>query len=105
MLLCRSKALTRPSSFLLLRKLMRTWVLLRTDCWRTDSGPCETSYSSSERICDSESSERGVWRNSLEGGDQEEQEEEPEVRQQRASESEEGEGTRAQGNRQRMCVS
>jgi len=36
---CLSKALTRPSSFLLLRQWMRTWVLFLTDWVRTDSGP------------------------------------------------------------------
>lgn len=46
MLQCRSKALTRPRSFLLLRQLMSTCVLLRTDCVNTDKGPVLNSSSS-----------------------------------------------------------
>jgi hypothetical protein len=34
-----SNALTRPSNFLLFRQLTRTWVLLLTDCVKTDKGP------------------------------------------------------------------
>ena len=43
---CLSNALTRPKSFLLLRQLIRTWVLFLTDCVRTDSGPVLNSSSS-----------------------------------------------------------
>lgn len=46
MLQCRSKALTRASSFLLLRHEMRTWVWLRTAVWRIESGPALNSCSS-----------------------------------------------------------
>lgn len=46
MLQCRSNALTRPSSFLLLRQLINTCVLFLTDCVSTDSGPVLNSSSS-----------------------------------------------------------
>lgn len=46
MLQCRSNALTRPRSFLLLRQLISTWVLFLTDCVNTDSGPVLNSSSS-----------------------------------------------------------
>lgn len=46
MLQWRSKALTRPSNFLLLRQLMRTCVLFFTDCVSTDNGPVLNSSSS-----------------------------------------------------------
>merc|ERR1711862_255626 len=39
MLQCRSKALTLPRSFLLFRQLIKTCVLLLTDCVRTDKDP------------------------------------------------------------------
>ncbi len=42
----RSKAFTLPRSFLLLRQLMSTWVLLRTDSVRTERGPVLNSSSS-----------------------------------------------------------
>lgn len=42
----RSKALTRPRSFLLFRQLISTWVLFLTDCVRTDKGPVLNSSSS-----------------------------------------------------------
>lgn len=40
-------------------------MLFLTDAWRTDSGPCETSYSSSSRTCASVSSDLGRCRSSL----------------------------------------
>lgn len=43
----RSKAFTRPRSFLLLRQLIKTWVLFFTDCVSTESGPVLNSSSSS----------------------------------------------------------
>ena len=46
MLQCLSKALTRPSSFLLFLQLMSTCVLLFTLCVSTDRGPVENSSSS-----------------------------------------------------------
>lgn len=46
MLQCRSNALTRPNSFLLLRQLINTCVLFLTDCVNTDSGPVLNSSSS-----------------------------------------------------------
>lgn len=46
MLQCLSKALTRPSNFLLLRQLIRTWVLLLTLCVNTYKGPVVNSSSS-----------------------------------------------------------
>jgi len=46
MLQCRSKAFTRPSSFLLFRQLMSTCVLFLTDWVRTESGPVWNSSSS-----------------------------------------------------------
>lgn len=46
MLQWRSKAFTRPKSFLLLRQLIKTWVLFLTDCVRTDNGPVLNSSSS-----------------------------------------------------------
>lgn len=46
MLQWRSNAFTRPKSFLLLRQLIRTWVLFLTDCVRTESGPVLNSSSS-----------------------------------------------------------
>lgn len=46
MLQCRSNAFTRPKSFLLLRQLIRTWVLFLTDCVSTDRGPVLNSSSS-----------------------------------------------------------
>lgn len=57
MLQWRSNALTRPSSFLLLRQLTNTWVLFFTDWVRTESGPVLNSsssraWSSSEVISD-----------------------------------------------------
>lgn len=46
MLQCRSNALTRPSSFLLLRQLIKTCVLFLTDWVSTDNGPVLNSSSS-----------------------------------------------------------
>ena len=46
MLQWRSKALTRPSSFLLFLQLISTCVLLFTLCVSTDRGPVENSSSS-----------------------------------------------------------
>lgn len=46
MLQWRSKALTRPNSFLLLRQLIKTCVLFFTDCVSTDNGPVLNSSSS-----------------------------------------------------------
>ena len=42
----RSKALTRPRSFLLFRQLINTWVLFLTDYVRTERGPVLNSSSS-----------------------------------------------------------
>jgi hypothetical protein len=50
MLQCRSKALTRARSFLLLRHEMRTWVWERTAVWRMERGPAESSCSSMRAI-------------------------------------------------------
>lgn len=47
MLQCRSNAFTRASSFLLLRQLMRIWVLFFTESVSTDSGPVWNSSFSS----------------------------------------------------------
>src|SRR4051794_28618222 len=44
---CLSKALTRASSFRLLRQEIRTWACDRTAVWRIDRGPEVNSCSSS----------------------------------------------------------
>lgn len=67
MFVCLSKALTRASNFLLLRREMRTWVWLRTACCSTESGPWEISCSSSWRSCASSSSDLGRCANWLRG--------------------------------------
>lgn len=46
MLQWRSKALTRPSNFLLLRQFIKTCVLFFTDCVKTLKGPVLNSSSS-----------------------------------------------------------
>lgn len=50
---CLSNALTRASSFLLLRHEIRTWVCDRTAVWRMESGPEVNSCSSSWAISNS----------------------------------------------------
>lgn len=62
MLQCRSKAFTLPSSFLLLRQLMSTWVLFFTDCVSTDSGPVLNSSSSCRASSSGVSSDFGFTR-------------------------------------------
>jgi hypothetical protein len=66
-LLCLSNALTLPSNFLPFLSEIRTWVLFRTEAWRTESGPWETSYSSSWRTWSSDKSDLGRCRSSLNG--------------------------------------
>lgn len=58
----RSNALTRPSSFLLLRQLMSTCVLFFTDCVSTDSGPVLNSSSSWRANSSGVSSDLGLTR-------------------------------------------
>lgn len=57
MLQCRSNALTRANNFLLFLNEIKIWVLFRTDCCKTDSGPWETSYSSNSFNCASDMSD------------------------------------------------
>jgi hypothetical protein len=59
MLQCRSNALTRARSFLLLRIEMSTCTCERTAVWRIDRGPAENSCSSSWAI--SYSLQRNRW--------------------------------------------
>lgn len=62
----RSNAFTRPRSFLLLRQLMRTWVLFLTDCVRTESGPVLNSSCSFWANSSGVISLFGFWASDLE---------------------------------------
>lgn len=62
MLQWRSKALTRPNSFLLLRQLIKTCVLFFTDCVSTDNGPVLNSSSSWRASSSGVSSDFGLFK-------------------------------------------
>lgn len=63
--MCRSKALTRPRSFLLFLQLTRIWFPDLTAIVKSDSGPVLNSSSSSFRISASVNSDFGLFLRSL----------------------------------------
>lgn len=58
----RSKALIRPSNFLLLRQLIKTCAWLRTECVRTESGPMLNSSCS---LAANSSFKKGIYKQEI----------------------------------------